>query len=100
MDDRARIGEAVIAVRERRHLAERARRPEIGVLVARAHRPHIELDPLFAREGEHLADERRQRGTIENHGRSLPLRAHCLSWEMRRCAATAARTKAATIFAI
>ena len=71
MDDRARIGEAVIAVHQRRHLLERARGPEIHVGLG-SERHDVELDALLGRESEHLANERRERRTVENHGDAPP----------------------------
>ena len=59
MDDGGRIGEAEVAVGQRRHLLERARRAEFLMMVGKAGGMEVELDPLLAGISQHLADERR-----------------------------------------
>ena len=54
------------------YLAERAGLEEVRRLVGEIDRPGFDLDPLLRGEGEHLADERRQRGSIDDHGGDSP----------------------------
>src|SRR5690606_12483124 len=67
MDDGGGIGEAIIAVLQRWHLAERARRAEVWLGVREASRLQLEFDTFLSGKGHDLADERRQSGTVKDH---------------------------------
>jgi hypothetical protein len=72
VNDRAGIGERVIAVTKARHLPERTRGTKIGIGIAGTDRRHIEFDALLSGVGEHFAYEGRQRRAVQNHGETPP----------------------------